>query len=70
MAKTIDARGLLCPEPVLLTKKVIEREPDGTVDVLVDNIAAKENVTRFAENKGWKVSITPRENEYLLTLTK
>lgn len=70
MAKTIDARGLLCPEPVLLVKRVIDKEPGGNFEVLVDNSAAKENVTRFAENKGWKVNVTPQGNEYLLTLNK
>ncbi|MCL6478177.1 MAG: sulfurtransferase TusA family protein [Peptococcaceae bacterium] len=70
MAKIVDARGLLCPEPVLLTKKVIEKELGGTVEVMVDNSAAKENVSRFAENKGWKVNVIPQGNEYLLTLTK
>ncbi len=70
MAKIVDVRGLLCPEPVLLTKKVIEKELGGTVEVLVDNNAARENITRLAENKGWKVKVTPQENEYLLTLTR
>lgn len=70
MAKTVDARGLLCPEPVLLTKKAIEKELNGTVKVLVDNNAAKENVTRLAENTGWNVNVTSQRNEYLITLTK
>lgn len=70
MVETVDARGLLCPEPVLLTKKAIEKELNGTVKVLVDNNAAKENVTRLAENMGWNVNITSQGNEYLITLTK
>lgn len=70
MDRIVDARGLLCPEPVLLAKKIIEKELGGTVKVLVDNNAARENVSRLAENKGWKVTVTPQENEYLLTLSK
>lgn len=70
MAETVDARGLLCPEPVLLTKKTIEKDLNGTVKVLVDNNAAKENVTRLAKNMGWNVDVTSQGNEYLLTLTK
>jgi len=68
--KTVDARGLLCPEPVLLTKKAIEKQLSGTVNVLVDNNAAKENVTRLAKNMGWNVNITSQENDYLLILSK
>lgn len=70
MVETVDARGLLCPEPVLLTKKAIEKELNGTVKVLVDNNAAKENITRLAENTGWNVSVASQGNEYLITLTK
>jgi len=70
VAETVDARGLLCPEPVLLTKKTIEKDLNGTVKVLVDNNAAKENVTRLAKNMGWNVDVTSQGNEYLLTLTK
>ena len=68
--KIVDARGLLCPEPVLLTKKAIEKQMSGTVSVLVDNNTAKENVTRLAKNLGWNVNVACRENDYLLTLSK
>jgi len=70
MDKMVDARGLLCPEPVLLTKRVIDRLTGGTVKVIVDNNAAKENVTRLSENLGWTVSISPEGTDYVLTITK
>ncbi|WP_307718825.1 sulfurtransferase TusA family protein [Desulfocucumis palustris] len=66
----VDARGLLCPEPVLLTKKVIDNLGGGVVRVMVDNNAAKENVTRLAENKGWGVEAALEGGEYILTLKK
>lgn len=68
--KMVDARGLLCPEPVLLTKKAIENQSSGTINVLVDNNAAKENVTRLAKKMGWNVNVTPQENDYLLIILK
>jgi TusA-related sulfurtransferase len=68
--KTVDARGLLCPEPVLLTKKVLDKMPGGVVRVVVDNNAARENVTRLAENKGWKVEASAEGYEVVLTLKK
>lgn len=70
MDKMVDVRGLLCPEPVLLTKRVIDKLPGGTVKVIVDNNAAKENVTRLSENLGWTVSISPEGKDYVLTITK
>ncbi len=70
MDKKVDARGLLCPEPVLLTMKAIEQKTSGQIEVLADNGAAVENITRFAENKGWEVKISASEGDYLLILSK
>ncbi|MCF0237092.1 MAG: sulfurtransferase TusA family protein [Sphaerochaetaceae bacterium] len=68
--KEIDARGLLCPQPVVLTKKEADK---GTNEfcVLVDNRAALENVTRFGNFACYNV--TQEElgnNEYKLTFKK
>ncbi len=68
--RKVDARGLLCPEPVLLVKKAIDQQPDGIIEVLVDNAAAMENVTRLASNSGWKASVDKDGNEYVITLSK
>ncbi|MBP7331378.1 MAG: sulfurtransferase TusA family protein [Firmicutes bacterium] len=65
-----DARGLLCPEPVLITKKEMERLGQGTFQVLVDTVAARDNITRLAKNQKWEISVEPRGDEFLLTLKK
>lgn len=70
MSRIVDARGLLCPEPVLLTKKVIDQLPGGSIDVMVDNPAAKENVTRLCENKGWNVTVKQQGLDYILNISK
>ncbi len=53
MAYTIDARGLACPQPVILTKKALETNDE--VIVLVDDTADRENVKRLAINMGFVV---------------
>ena len=45
---TVDARGLSCPEPVILTRKALASGA-ASYEIIVDNHASKENVTRFAE---------------------
>lgn len=65
----IDARGLSCPQPVLMTKKALD-QGGAAYEVLVDNGTAKENVTRFAQNAGYKVSVAEDGDDYRLTLTK
>lgn len=52
--KSVDARGLSCPQPVIETKKALRDKP-AELEVLVDNIAAVENVSRFAAATGYSV---------------
>jgi len=55
--KEIDARGLACPAPVLMTKDAIEKEQAAHIKVIVDNKASKENVCLFLENRKFNVSV-------------
>ncbi len=66
---TVDARGLACPEPVILTKKALKDKP-ASLTVIVDNVAAKENVTRFAEAMKYKVSCKENGKEFTLEMKK
>ncbi len=65
----VDARGLSCPQPVIETKKAVRDNPP-KLEVIVDNIAAFENVTRFAKASGYSVSSTEKGGEYTLVLSK
>ena len=57
MEKIVDCRGLACPLPVVNAKKASEELHAGDVlTVLVDNEIAVQNLTRFAEHKGFCVS--------------
>ncbi len=57
----IDCQKLPCPEPVILCKKyVIEHSPT-VFNVLVDNLPAKENVSRFLENNGYSATVTQEQ---------
>lgn len=64
----IDACGRSCPEPVVMTKKALSSK-EKTYEVLVDNTTALGNVTRFAENSGYAVSVSHQDDVYTLTLT-
>lgn len=59
--KIIDCRGLACPKPVILTKKELEAITEGEIEVVVDNTAAKENVSRFAKNKDFDFSVNEKD---------
>lgn len=67
--KKVDARGLVCPQPVILTKKALEEITEGEVVTIVDNITAKENVSRLAESSGC-VHETSEENGFFYVKIK
>jgi len=50
----IDCRGMACPAPVITVKKALEQQAE--VRVLLDDGAPRENVGRFARNRGCQVS--------------
>ncbi len=56
MSKTVDARGLSCPQPVLMTLDEIRSAQASELLIIVDNEASKENVSRAVTNQGWKVA--------------
>lgn len=70
MSINVDARGLACPQPVIATKKALESITDGIVTVIVDNAAAKENVTKFAAANNCGSSVEEQGGHYYLTITK
>lgn len=55
--RTVDARGLSCPQPAMLTRRALQEFDKGTVAVLVDSGTARENVSRLAEKAGWAVTL-------------
>ena len=61
--KTVDARGMACPLPVVNAKKASEEMTQGgTLTVLVDNEIAVQNLTKFGNSKGFTVS-SEKKNE-------
>lgn len=63
MAHAIDARGLACPQPVLLTMEAIKSAGTGEIEILVDNEASRENVSRAALAQGWEITVSEKVDE-------
>jgi tRNA 2-thiouridine synthesizing protein A len=57
--ETIDARGLSCPQPVILTQKTISGGIK-SFDIVVDTEVCLENITRFVKGKFGKEPIVKR----------
>ncbi len=67
--QTVDARGLSCPEPVLLTQAALASGESSYV-ILVGSATAKERVTQYAQSQGYTVSVVEEGEEFTLTLQK
>ena len=63
----IDARGLDCPAPVLQAKNMIENEKPNIIKVIVDNEAARQNVSRFLESQNFDVSVEQEGEDFRIT---
>ena len=71
MTEQIDARGLSCPQPVLLTMEKLRDLQQGELVVLVGTDTSRENVSRAATSLGWQVKeVQPEGKEYRITLQK
>ncbi|MGL5255835.1 MAG: sulfurtransferase TusA family protein [Proteocatella sp.] len=65
----VDARGLSCPQPVLLVKKAIAQKAN-QYSIIVDNETAVQNVKRFMLSNGYSVDIDNLESDYVIKASK
>ena len=63
------ARGLSCPEPVIMISNAM-KSGDDVYEITVDNRVSRENVTRYAEHQGFTVSVSETDGEFTLTIRK
>jgi TusA-related sulfurtransferase len=69
MATHVDARGLSCPQPVILAKQAITAGAF-PIEILVDTVTSRENVRRLAERMGLSVAVKDAGGSFALTLAE
>lgn len=69
MVKTVDARGLSCPQPVILARKAIQAG-QFPIEVLVETVTSRENVRRASEKLGCQVRVEQIGGEFKLVLSR
>ena len=71
MSTIVDARGLSCPQPVLMTLEEMKNLNRGEIEILVDTDTSKENVSRAAESQGWEISeVSESDTGYRVLIKK
>ena len=63
MPTILNCEGEPCPNPVLRCKQVIADPATKDLRVIVDNEAAKENVSRFLVSQRWKIDETSQDGQ-------
>jgi len=66
----VDARGLSCPEPVLLVRQTLNRLSSGGFMIMVSNATARDNVTILLENSGFSPNIVVQGDEWQIQVPK
>jgi selenium metabolism protein YedF len=68
---TVDARGLVCPKPLIMTKAALEKLAVGQeMDVVIDNETSRQNIERFLKDNGATSSCTENAGEFTLRIRK
>ena len=70
MHTELDCRRLACPGPVLQAKEIIEKENPGNLTVIVDNEAARQNVTRFLKSQRFQVAARQEGSDFHVSGTR
>ncbi|MFQ5941291.1 MAG: sulfurtransferase TusA family protein [Nitrososphaerales archaeon] len=69
--KTIDVKGLFCPEPVFRTKIEVERMGVGEIlKVVADDPEAEEDISRWVKRNGHELVNFTKENKELVFMIK
>ena len=64
----VDARGLSCPEPLILVSEALKFHPGEQIKVLVSEPHSRTNVEKFVKNRGLTVLVKETGSEFELTI--
>jgi TusA-related sulfurtransferase len=67
--KQIDARGLSCPQPVVLVDRALA-DNNADLEILVDNEVARENVLRLINRRGVTADISQNGADIIIRTAK
>lgn len=65
--KEVDARGLSCPEPLMLAAEAL-KDGNGPIKVLVSEPHQKMNIEKFAKEKGKTATSTEKDTEFEIVI--
>ncbi len=70
MGKIVDARGLNCPQPVIMTKRAMGEPGGDDIVTIVNQTVALENVSKLAQSQGYETEVEQKDNDYYIHMTR
>lgn len=67
--KIVDARGKVCPQPVIMTKQEADKG-ENEITVIVDNVTSRENVLKFGSKLSYNTNVEEKGDGIYIHLKK
>lgn len=64
----IDARGLSCPEPLMMVAEALKQHPGESLEVWVSEVHTKTNIENYVTSHGKTVTVTTKDFDIILTI--
>ena len=65
---TLDAKGLSCPEPLMMVQDALTKNPGEQVTVEVDSATPRDNILRLARRKRLEASVSESDGVFTITI--
>lgn len=65
---TVDAKGLFCPEPLMMTQDALKKNSGEQVVVEVDSAAPRDNILRLARRKKLNATVDEKDGVFIITI--
>lgn len=66
----VDARGQVCPTPIIMTKRALKEIETGKIEVLVDNPISAENIQKMCTELGFPFEVVRDGEVFTISIEK
>lgn len=66
---TVDAKGLFCPEPLIMTQEALKKNPGETIVVEVNSATPRDNILRLVRRKKLTASVEEKGDVFVITIS-
>ena len=64
----LDAKGLFCPEPLMMVQDAMKKNPGEKIVVEVDSASPRDNILRLARRKKREAAVFEEDGVFTITI--